>query len=146
MVITHAIPGRIRLRYPEPLAPPALEELIRKIKSIVPFAVLQYTPQTGSILILFGEKEKNTAILALFADADQATSHQARQPPKNVKTSHCQPLLRWPPMSWIKRGMIVSLLAALALLAQGREHGHGMMGTIFLGLLSRHLWVYRHRI
>ncbi|MDZ7641757.1 MAG: hypothetical protein U5J62_07035 [Desulfurivibrio sp.] len=44
-------------------------------------------------------------------------------------------------MGTIKRGMAASLVAALILVALDREKGHALMGGLFLGLLSRHLWV-----
>jgi hypothetical protein len=48
-------------------------------------------------------------------------------------------------MGQIKRGMSASLLTSLGLAVMRREGGHAMMGGVFLGLLARHLWVYRKR-
>jgi hypothetical protein len=40
----------------------------------------------------------------------------------------------------------VSLVVSLGLLVARRESGHAVAGGIFLGLLTRHLLVYRQRI
>lgn len=138
-MISHAIPGRIRLRHPASLSPVDLAELTARVRAVAPSAVLEYNPQARSTLVLFKEKDMNSRVLALFPKKDQAT-------PCPVRGSICIPALRWPQMRQIKRGMTVSLLASLGLLAARQKDGHGVMGAVFLGLLSRHLWVYRKKI
>lgn len=138
-MICHALPGRLRLRCHTPIATADLDNLAKRIKALAPSAQIDYTPQTGSVLILYAEKEQHRQVLAL---CNQSLPHPAPAkmsgPPK--------PALRWPPMKAIKRGMSVSLLASLALLAAGSERGHAITGSVFLALLARHTWVYRKRL
>lgn len=138
-MISHAIPGRIRLRHAASLSPAALAELTARVRNVAPSAVLEHNPQARSTLVLFQEKDLNPRVLALFSSKDQASPCPARG-------SICLPALHWPHMRQIKRGMTVSLLASLGLLAARQKDGHGVLGAVFLGLLSRHLWVYRKKI
>ena len=138
-MISHAIPGRIRLRHPAPLSPAALAELTERVRAVAPSAVLEYNPQARSTLVLFAERELSARVLTLFPRGDGAS-------PRPARAAIALPGLRWPRMRQVKRGMTVSLLASLGLLAARREGGHAAMGGIFLGLLARHLWVYRQRI
>lgn len=138
-MISHAIPGRIRLRHPASLSSVDLAELAVRVRDVAPSAVLEYNPQARSTLVLFQEKELSSRVLALFPGKDQASLCPAGG-------SSCLPAVRWPPMRQIKRGMTVSLFASLGLLAARQKDSHGVMGAVFLGLLSRHLWVYRKKI
>lgn len=134
MMISHSIPGRLRLRHVAPLSGASLEELTARVRAVAPSAMLHYTPQTKSTLIIFEETGLNSKMLALFA------SEEKTPPPAKP------PLLCWPAMGQIKRGMSASLLTSLGLAVVRREGGHAMMGGVFLGLLARHLWVYRKRL
>lgn len=137
-MISHAIPGRIRLRHTAPLSPASLAELTLRVQSVVPSGVLNHNPQTCGTLILFEEKELTSQVLALFPAEMNAFCPVSR--PVNL------PALHWPHMRQIKRGMMVSLLTSLGLLVLRREGNHAAIGGIFLGFLGRHLWVYRKRI
>lgn len=139
-MISHALPGRIRLRHPASLSPAALLELAGRIRAVAPSAELEYSPRTRSTLIVFSEKDLSARVLALFPSEDRSVSA------RNNRAAISLPVCRWPHMRQIKRGMTLSLVASLGLLAARRERGHGAMGGIFLGLLARHLWVYRQRI
>ncbi|MFN2355331.1 MAG: hypothetical protein ABR512_12500 [Desulfopila sp.] len=137
-MISHVLPGRIRLRHAAPLSPESLAELTLQIQSVVPSGMLNHNPQTGSTLILFAEKELTSQVLSLFP-----TEKKALCP---VSGSVSLPALRWPHMRHIKRGMTVSLLTSLGLLVLRREGSHAAIGGVFLSFLGRHLWVYRKRI
>ena len=138
-MISHAIPGRIRLRHSASLSLSALADLTARVRAVAPSAVLEHNPRARSTLVLFQEKELSSRVLALFPRED-------RPLPSRNRGAISRPAGCWPHMRQIKRGMTVSLLASLGLLAAGQKGTHGVMGGIFLGLLSRHLWVYRKNI
>ena len=138
-MICHALPGRLRLRLHTPLATAELDTLVRAIKALAPSARVDHTPQTGSVLIQYAEKEHHQSIVALCS--------QSFAPPTPRRTNCTGSVdFRWPSMKVIKRGMSVSFLASLALLAGGNERGHAIAGSVFLTLLARHTWVYRKRL
>jgi hypothetical protein len=138
-MICHALPGRLRLRLNQQPSDQELSSLTAALKKLVPSAEVAATASTGSVLITYREKERHEDVLSLCSVLF----------PRNLpKPRHCRSTapLRWPPMKQIKRGMSLSLLASLALLAVGSERGHGAAGSIFLALLARHIWVYRKRL
>ena len=151
MTISHTIPGRIRLRHTLPLSATALGELTALVRSVAPSAELQHSPQTCGTLVLFKEVAKSAEVVALLKEREtpsQKPVHQIR-PAHHRHRRHghnINPLGGWPKMGSIKRGMAASLAASLLLVALDRERGHAMLGGLFLGLLSRHLWVYRKRL
>ena len=136
-MITHAIPGRIRFRHGSSLPESRLDELIQGIRDLAPSSTIEINPGTGSILIRFPEKAAGPAILKLLETQAGAAQPPARQGRKGPA---------WPHMRHIKRGLAVSLAASLGLLAVRRDAGHAVMGGVFLGLLARHVWVYRKRM
>ncbi len=138
-MISHAIPGRIRLRHTSPLSQTDIDDLALRIRELAPSAVLEHDPRTLGTLILFEEKEASSGIADLVGTGQERTAAPA-----------CTPLdwsvSRWLTMRRVKRGMAVSLTASLALLAARREDGHALAGGVFLALLGRHVWVYRKRL
>jgi hypothetical protein len=137
-MISHVLPGRIRLRHAAPITPESLAELTAQVQSVVPSGLLNHNPQTRSTLILFEEKDLTSQVLALFPPGLKAVC-----PVSKPVGLHA---LRWPHMRQVKRGMTLSLLTSLGLLVMRREGSHAAIGGIFLGFLGRHLWVYRKRI
>lgn len=138
-MISHAIPGRIRLRHTSPLSRTDLDDLALRIRELAPSAVLEHDPRTLGTLILFQEKEAG-ARLADMLGAGQERGTVPACAPRDWGVS------RWLTMRRVKRGMAVSLAASLTLLAARREGGHALAGGIFLSLLGRHVWVYRKRL
>lgn len=138
-LISHALPGRIRLRHPVSLSPAACAELTERVRAVAPSAALEYSPHARSTLVRFAEKDLSPRVLALFSKGSQA-------PPAPCRGAVGLPVLHWPHMRQVKRGMAVSLVASLGLLAARRETAHAVTGGVFLGLLARHLWVYRRRL
>ncbi|WP_310601400.1 hypothetical protein [Desulfobulbus sp.] len=137
-MITHALPGRIRLRHSRPPGSEELAQLLRQIGAVAPSATLSHSPRSGTTLIEFTEQTCSGEVLALLqaGSCDRAASAPKRQ----------NGLCCWPSMTAVKRGMTGSLLATLGLAALRREGGHILAGGIFLACLSRHLWVYRRRL
>jgi hypothetical protein len=136
--ISHTLPGRIRLRHAASLSTASLEALTARVRSVAPSAMLTHNPGSRGTLILFDEKDASSRVVALFLPTGRAL----RRDSGLVGL----PRLSWPHMRQIKRGMTVSLVVSLGLLVARRESGHAVAGGIFLGLLTRHLLVYRQRI
>lgn len=137
-MITHSIPGRIRVRHAAPLTADALDVLISDIRKAAPSARVEHNPETCGTLILFEEKEASSAIEQLCG------GRAAAAPAGDCPMRHLK--IPWPSMRAVKRGMSVSLLASMGLLALNREGGHALFGSIFLACLTRHVWVYRRRL
>jgi hypothetical protein len=138
-MISHAIPGRIRLRHTSPLSQTDIDDLALRIRELAPSAVLEHDPRTLGTLILFEEKEAGSGIADLVGAGQERAAAPACTP-RDWSVS------RWLTMRRVKRGMAVSLTASLALLAARREDGHALAGGVFLALLGRHVWVYRKRL
>jgi hypothetical protein len=135
-MITHAIPGRIRLRHPSSPTQDALDELMARIRALAPSATIEHSQRSGASLIRFDETEVSGDIVRMLGGkADSGKTPRVG----------CA-VLRWPSMGTIKRGMSFSLVGSLGLLAARREGGHALLGGIFLTLLARHVWVYRKRL
>lgn len=138
-MISHAIPGRIRLRHTSPLSQADLDDLALRIREFAPSAVLEHDPRTLGTLVLFEEKEVSSRLEGMLG-AGQERVAQVACAPRDWTFS------RWLTMRRVKRGMAVSLAAAMAMLAVRREGGHALAGGVFLSLLGRHVWVYRKRL
>lgn len=138
-MISHAIPGRIRLRHPSPLSQADLDALAQRIRELAPSAVLEHDPRTLGTLILFQEKDAGPGLEDMLGAVRERV-------PAGACAARDWSVSNWLTMRRVKRGMAVSLAASLALLAARREDGHALAGGIFLGLLGRHVWVYRKRL
>jgi hypothetical protein len=93
-MISHTLPGRIRLRHAAPVSPASLAELTIRVQSVVPSGVLHHNPQTHSTLILFEEKELTSQVLVLFPTETKTLCPVSR--------SVNLPALCWPHMRQIK--------------------------------------------
>ncbi len=133
----HVLPGRIRLRPSVLLDDQVITIITERIRRIVPTVKLVHSAASGSLLITFEEKALTANVLALLGP----------WPEQEVRRRTARSNLRYLPSSrTAKRGMAAALLAALGLVAMGRETGHGLSGGLFLLFLSRHLWIYRRRL
>ena len=56
-MITHSIPGRIRVRHATPLTEDALNTLTSDIRKLAPSARVEHNPETCGTLIVFEEKD-----------------------------------------------------------------------------------------
>lgn len=136
-MITHAIPGRIRLRHGTLQPQEALDELMEKIRALAPSATLDYSSCSGASLIRFEETEASDEIVRMLGG-------KAEKPASGCAVGGG--VMRWPSMRTVKRGMALSLAGSMGLLALRREGGHALLGGIFLTMLTRHVWVYRKRL
>lgn len=145
-MIVHAIPGRLRLRHAQALTEPALESLAERIRAVAPSAVVEHTPATRGTLVRYEEKDRAPELMALLAEPADLAGVMPTSQRRSCGPSSRKGALRWPAMRQIKQGMALSLGASLGLAAMRRERGHAVAGGVFLGLLARHLWVYRRRL
>jgi hypothetical protein len=125
------IPGRVRIR----LGDHDLMEQISKMVQNMP-GILETTanPRTGSLLVHFDER---------LIDRDTLDSLMKNYLPKAAKAMRKS---RTTAMSVVKRGMMFSLGVSLVSALLNEEGPHIATGTIFLGLLSYHLYAYRKRL
>jgi hypothetical protein len=91
-------------------------------------------PRTGSLLIHFDER---------LIDRDTLDSLMKNYLPQAAKAIRKS---RTTTMSVVKRGMLFSLGVSLVSALLDEEGPHIVTGTIFLGLLSYHLYAYRKRL
>lgn len=142
-MITSQVPGRIRLRPASPLAAQTVERLLEAIRLHAPSATLQTAPASGSMLLTFQERQATPAVAAVIRDMSPAWTPKQNQ---TLARKNAQSTFALPSMRTVKRGMVVSLGASLALVAAGSERGHAIAGGVFTALLARHVWVYRRRL
>ncbi len=138
-MITHSIPGRIRVRHAAPLTEDALNTLTSDIRKLAPSARVEHNPETCGTLIVFDEKDASPAVVELCGGREDTAAPAGGCPMQQLK-------IPWPSMRVVKRGMSASLLASMGLLALNREGAHALFGSVFLACLARHAWVYRRRL
>lgn len=127
------VPGRIRIGFDNHVF---ADQMAEKIKEIAGVLEVSAGKRTGSLLIRFEESKFDRSALKVLMEKHLPQSGKvAGKSRKKITT-----------MSIIKKGMLSSLGLSLVSAILDEEGPHIAMGTVFLGLLGYHLYIYRKRL
>lgn len=134
-MIVSVLPGRVRLRLPAGEQKDKTGTLRAELARTAAEVRVGHNPRSGGLLVTWKPGPKRDAAVMRILESHVPAGRQPSQAP-----------LCMPSMKTVKKGMSVSLAAALLALACRSERAHMWAGGMFAVFLSRHLYVYRKRL
>jgi hypothetical protein len=128
------IPGRVRIRLKDYVL---VERIAQMVQNMPGMQEITINPKTGSLLVLYDKHlldEKNLKKLI-----ETYMPQVAKLKPTSGNKSEN-------PMKMVKKGMLASLGLSLSSVLLDQEEFHIVMGLLFLGFLSYHIFTYRKRL
>ncbi|WP_027191097.1 hypothetical protein [Fundidesulfovibrio putealis] len=150
-MLESVLPGRIRARLPQGLPAETQAAIRAALDKAAAGSCMEYNPRSGSLLVSWQPGPKRDVAVLKVVEANM--SPEAAKPAGSI----CSGMARmselangvnipWPAMKTVKKGMLLSLGAALTALVFKSERTHYLAGGVFVALLLRHTHVYRKRM